>query len=257
MPAPLSPTKLQENLRLVEERIERAARAAGREPSAVRLLAVTKGVPCELALELARLGRLDLGENRVEGLEEKAEGFARAGRAVRWHFIGHLQRNKARRVLRHAAVVHSVDSLRLLETLERIASEEGRRPEIFLEVKLSAEPEKHGLRPLELAGAVRAARSCAHLELVGLMTMAPLEPQEDEPGRMESARAVFQELARLSRSIEADAELARAFRGGQVLLSMGMSGDLEEAVAAGAHWVRVGSALYEGVKAGAEREVAG
>ena len=131
----------------LKARLNDAERAAGRAVGSVQLLPVTKTADPALTLEFARAGELELAENRVPFLEQKAAELAAAGVQVRWHFIGHLQRNKARRVLQLAEVIHSVDSLRLIETLARIAEEEKLRPRIFLEVLMSSEKEKSGFDP--------------------------------------------------------------------------------------------------------------
>lgn len=227
---------LQVNLRRVLDRIERAARASGRAPDPIALLPVTKSVPADVAAALVALGRHELAENRADALEEKARSLAARGLEVRWHFIGHLQRNKVRRVVRVADVVHSVDSIRLLETLDRVSGEEDRRPDVFLQVDLTGEATKHGLPRGEVEAAVRRAGELTHVRLVGLMGMGPLEGPSGP---------VFSELAELGRSLEA--RCPQSFADGRCLLSMGMSDDLEEAVEAGSHLVRVGSALFEGL----------
>jgi len=235
--------QLNENRLAVLRRIERSCADAGRDPSDVRLVAVTKEVDVETALELSRLGQEDLGESRADELERKAMRLAAAGAAVRWHFLGRLQRNKARRVVRLAHAIHSVDSLRLIDALARLAAEEGRCPRLFLQAKLADEAAKGGFAPAELADAVGWTRR-AGLPLEGLMAMAPLDDPDGS-----AARAVFAALARLSRELPGDAFLAGAPR-----LSMGMSRDFEDAIRAGSHVVRVGSALFERrVREGARR----
>ncbi len=245
MPEKSLPAILESNLREVRADLERAAARAGREATDVRLLAVTKSVEPEVALSLARLGCLDMAENRLEGLQRKRALFEATGTEVRWHFIGHLQSNKARKVLQSAEVLHSVDSQKLLTTISRIAAEEDLRPEIYLEVKLSGESEKHGLDPSELGACVRTAGEDPRLRLRGLMTMAPRPIPGEDAGQ--SARACFDQLAVLARSLEEDPELARAFVDRKVELSMGMSGDYEQAIAAGATTCRIGSALFRGL----------
>lgn len=230
---------LQNNRDAVLERLAAACSRAGRSPDEVRLLAVTKTVPAPVARDLAVLGQLDLGENRVTGLEEKSASLADVP-GVRWHFIGHLQRNKARRVARLAHTIHSVDSIPLLETLARVSEEEGVHPRIYLQVNVAAEEAKHGLAPDEAATAVERARALGNLPLLGLMTMAPLV--EPSSARAEAAARTFAGLGALAATLPAD-----AFEGGTPRLSMGMSGDLEQAVAAGAHVVRIGTALYAGL----------
>jgi pyridoxal phosphate enzyme (YggS family) len=205
------------------------------------MVAVTKKVEPELARALAELGCLDLGENRVSELERKATFFRERGAEARWHFIGHIQRNKARRVARLADVIHSVDSARLLADLARHARDEQRQPAIFLQVKLAADAAKSGVSPAELPTLIAQARSSG-LALLGLMTMAPL-PTADAAATRAQARATFDELARLAATLPAE-----AFVDGRPRLSMGMSGDFEEAVSAGAHVLRIGSALFEGVE---------
>jgi pyridoxal phosphate enzyme (YggS family) len=233
--------RLNSNRARVLERIAAAARAAGRDPAEVELVAVTKSVAPALALRLHELGQTDLAENRASDLEEKHAAFLAAGRSARWHFVGHLQRNKARRVVRIAHALHSVDSVALWEALARLAAEERRFPGILLQVKLAEEEAKGGLDPRELPSLVERARQ-GPLPLLGLMTLAPLLA---EPGAARrAARDVFERLASLARTLPAG-----AFVEGRVRLSMGMSQDLEEAVRAGAHLVRIGTALFEGADA--------
>ena len=224
------------------ERIEVACRRAGRDPSEVELLAVTKHVSPRVAAGLVRLGQRSLAENRATELERKTRALESQGLHPDWHFIGTLQRNKVRRVLPLAGTLHSVDSLRLLDTVERVAGELGRRPRVHLQINVSAEDEKHGFEPEAAAEAVEAARACAHVELTGLMGMAPRMADASDEERRAGALASFRRLAALAAELPGD-----AFAGGAPRLSMGMSGDLEEAVLAGSHVVRVGSALFEGV----------
>jgi hypothetical protein len=235
--------RLKENRSRVLERMALAARAAGRNPAEVQLVAVTKAVSPDLTAELFELGCHDLGENRASALEAKHAAFLAAGRIARWHFVGHLQRNKARRVLRVAHAIHSVDSHELWEALARLAPEEQRFPGIFLQVKLADEPTKSGLGPEELPALVERARG-GPLPLLGLMTLAPLADDPLESRR--AARDTFERLGALARSLT-----ATAFVDGRVRLSMGMSQDFEEAVRAGAHVVRIGGALFAGCLAGA------
>jgi uncharacterized pyridoxal phosphate-containing UPF0001 family protein len=159
---------------------------------------------------------------------------------VRWHFVGHLQRNKARRVLSRADVIHSVDSEALWRTLAAAASELGRSTGIFLQVKLFDEPAKSGLAPAELPALVELARE-GPLPLLGLMTIAPLVEPPD--AARSAARAVFEQLAELAAILP-----AAAFAGGRPRLSMGMSADFEEAIQAGADVLRIGSLFFEGVE---------
>jgi len=242
MPAPTSTlppehhaAALAENLAGVRERIRAAARRAGRDGDAVRLVAVTKTVAASVAIDVARLGTLDLGENRADVLEAKAAEVARAGLAPRWHFVGHLQRNKAAAVARIASLVHSVDSVRLLETLDRLSGEAGRTLDVLAQVKLAHEPSKSGLDPRDLAAFLARGRTLANVRVIGLMAMGPLEA--DPARQADLARDVFRRAADLAREYRASFER-------EPELSLGMSGDFEIAIEEGATIVRVGSTLF-------------
>jgi pyridoxal phosphate enzyme (YggS family) len=233
------PTLLRQNRDDVRARLAAAAAEARRRPEDVRLIAVTKTVSPEVALELAALGQEDLAENRLAGLEAKAEAFAARGVQARWHFVGHLQRNKARKVARLAHAIHAVDTRALLELLLGLRAEEGLAPGLYLQVKLADEDAKSGLAPAEVPGLVALARERG-ARLLGLMAMAPLA---EGPAARAEARRVFEALAALARELPGD-----AFAEGRPRLSMGMSGDLEEAVRAGATDVRVGTAFFRGIE---------
>lgn len=220
---------LADNYVAVRRRIAAACERAGRDPTSVRLVAVTKYATVEAIRELVALGHRDLGENRPQQLLERA---ASIDAEVRWHLIGTLQRNKARKVLPVASLVHSADSVRLLESLDRLAAELSLRPRVLLEVNVSGEQSKHGFVPEGLRAAWPQVAAFPHLDIAGLMTMAPYA---DDP---ETARPFFRELRRLRD------ELAAAGRIPLPELSMGMSGDFEVAIEEGATIVRVGSALF-------------
>lgn len=224
---------LESNLAGVRARIQSAALRSGRG-SAVELVAVTKSVSPARAAALAALGQRDLGENRADELERKASWFAQRGVEVRWHFLGHVQRNKARRVARLAHVVHSLDSLELARILERAAEEQGRRLSVFVQLKLWPEEAKTGLDPRELPALLEFLARSRPLEFAGLMALGPL--LEDPRARLAAARTVFRELARRAREL-----------GPSCRTSMGMSEDFEIAIEEGADLVRVGSALFAGL----------
>lgn len=219
---------LDQRLRTVTERLAAACGRAGRAPDAVTLVAVTKTHPPEAVDALARLGQLDVGENRVQ--EAKAKAPLCDGR-VRWHGIGHLQTNKARDAVRLFSMIHSVDSIRLAEEIEKQAAAQGKRVPVLLEVNVSGEGSKFGLAPGETAEVAEAVNRFPHLILRGLMTMPPYA---EDP---EAARPYFRRLAALRRDVEQrlGAPLAD--------LSMGMSGDFEVAIEEGATFVRIGTAL--------------
>jgi hypothetical protein len=156
---------------------------------------------------------------------------------VRWHFIGHLQRNKARRVLKRAEVMHSVDSMALTTALARICAEENWQRQIYLQLNLTGEDAKHGMQASECREALALAVESDHLQVLGLMGMAPLNPTGGC-----SADSVFRSLGTLARQLES--ESASQFVTGHCGLSMGMSSDLETAVSAGSTCLRIGSDLY-------------
>lgn len=213
-----------EACRQVRTRIESAARRVGRDPSAVRLIAVSKGMPATDIRDAVAHGIADVSENYLQ--EARAKRPALAGLAVTWHFTGHLQSNKAREVVHLFDIIHTVDSEALLERLERLAEAAGRRPTVLLEVNQGGEAQKAGVRPEAVGPLVAAARRCPHLQLAGLMT---IPPPADEA---EASRPYFRQLAALAREL------------GLGELSMGMSDDYEVAVEEGATMVRIGRALY-------------
>jgi PLP dependent protein len=227
-------SRLEENLRAVRARIAAAARAAGRDPDSVSLLAVSKTWPADAVRELAGLGQLDFGENRAQELLGKAAEVADL--PLRWHFVGQLQRNKAAAVARLGAVVHSVDRPSLASALDRAGQErmgrEGGPIEVLLQVDLGGRPggavARGGAAPADVPALADLVAGAAGLRLRGLMAVAPLE---------EDARSAFERLAGVAARVRADHPEA-------VDLSAGMSGDLEAAVAAGSTIVRVGTALF-------------
>jgi hypothetical protein len=194
-------------------------------PPHTRLLAVSKGYPAEQIRALAALGQGSFGESRLQEATLKQQQLADLP-PLDWHFIGRLQANKARPVLRQFGTLHSVDSLALAERLARIAAEEGLSPAVFMQVKLRPDPNKTGFSEAELRQAWPRLQQLQPLRPIGLMTMAPLGLEAGE------RRDLFADCAALARDL------------GLPELSMGMSGDWREAAAAGSTWVRIGSALF-------------
>jgi len=241
----------------VRARIDDAARAAGRDPADVRLLAVTKSEDAAAVLGLFEAGQRDFGESRPQELEQKraalVESVGDAAREARWHLVGHLQTNKARRTLAHLDVLHSLDREALIEPLIEAGAARAPSPfavplEVFVQVKLADEANKGGFAADEVAGVLERLADRPGLRVVGLMTLAPwIEPEAE---RRRAAARVFLQLAQLGRNLGPGAFQPNTAQL-TVQLSMGMSGDLEEAIAAGSTWVRVGSALFEGAS-GAE-----
>ena len=217
-------SRIAEQLDTVRSRIERACRRASRRADEITLIGVTKTWPLDIVRAAIAAGIHDIGENRAQELVEKAKALP-AG-VHRWHMIGHLQRNKAKVVVRHAASFHALDSIRLARALDRHASEAGRILECFAQVNVSGEASKSGFDPHEVPRALDELVAFESLRIVGLMTLAA--PAEDP----EDVRPQFSLLRRLSESMQ-DARL-----------SMGMSGDFEVAVEEGATHIRLGSALF-------------
>lgn len=222
-----------ENLPRVRERIAAAARRSGRDPGAVRVVAVTKGHP-PAAIEAAlAAGLRDIGENRVEELQRKAPLFE-AG-TVTWHAIGHIQRRKAAGAARLAALIHSVDSLRLAEKLSRLGEAHGQRIPILVQVNASGEATKGGFpaasAPHEAVDGIARVAGLPGLRVEGLMTMAPFVADEA------TLRATF----RTTRAVLEAASEIDGVEGRE--LSMGMSNDYEVAVEEGSTMVRLGTTL--------------
>ncbi len=226
------------DLPAVRARIAAAAARAGRSAGDVRLIAVTKGHPLERAREAAAAGLADLGESRVqEALAKQAawpEGAAGAGGApVRWHLIGHLQRNKARQAAGRFALIHSLDSTRLADALEAAAATAGLVQGVLVEVNVAREPQKTGVLPEEAPALAAHAAALPHLAVRGLMTIAPYGASVAEQHR------VFGELRELRDRLSPDSRLSTLNE-----LSMGMSEDFEAAVEEGATMVRLGTILF-------------
>ena len=216
-------------------RIAASARAVGRDPAEVKLLAVSKTQPAARVLEALAAGMHAFGENRVQEAEAKIAELRRLGAGpLEWHLIGGLQRNKAARAVALCDVIQSVDRAPLIAALEREAAAQGRRLRVLLQVNVDAEPQKGGCAPGELAELARAVDACAHLELEGLMAIprACADPEQVRPS-FARLRGLLEQLNR-----------ARAARAALRELSMGMSADFEVAVQEGATWLRIGTALF-------------
>ncbi|HSG70673.1 MAG TPA: YggS family pyridoxal phosphate-dependent enzyme [Planctomycetaceae bacterium] len=225
---------ISRNLTRVRERINAACERSARDPKEVRLVAVTKYAEPDWVQALYDLGHRDFGESRPQQLGPRTVQFPQD---IRWHMIGHLQRNKVRPVLETGAVVHSIDSPQLLERVERIANEMGVTPRVLFEVNVSGEESKHGFDAQVFRKWIALGVSCPHVELAGLMTMAP---ESIDP---EAVRPVFRELRNLL------GDLHESVPGIPIRneLSMGMSGDFEIAIEEGATMIRLGSLLFEGL----------
>ena len=229
VPDPALLQRLRDRLAAVEARIIVACEHARRKRLEVTLVAVTKTVGVEVAACLPTLGIVDLGENRPQELWRKAAALPSD---VRWHMIGHLQRNKVERTLPLAHLIHAVDSVRLIEAIEA----QGREVAVLLEVNVSGEASKHGFVPSELLGLASQLNELRHVRIHGLMTMAPFQDPE-------TCRPAFSDLRKLRETVRSMVSPMHTLKH----LSMGMSNDFEVAIEEGATIVRLGSVLFEGI----------
>jgi pyridoxal phosphate enzyme (YggS family) len=237
-------SRLLENLNLVRERIASAARRSGRSAEDVTLVAVTKYVAEDVIEQLVETGCRDLGEARPQALRVKAGVLAARlahqsaeTAAVRWHLIGHLQRNKVETTLPLVSLLHSADSIRLLQAIEQAAARQDRPMPVLLEVNVSGDATKHGFAAADIAPVLPSIAALENVSVRGLMCMAARDGDEAVARRN---FAVLRELRdRLLRDRPENVSLDE--------LSMGMSGDYEIAIEEGATIVRVGSALFEGL----------
>jgi pyridoxal phosphate enzyme (YggS family) len=223
---------IAEAVAAVRGRIARAAARAGRDPAGVTLVAISKTHPPQAVRDALAAGLTDFGENRVQEAEPKAAALADLRGRIRWHLVGHLQSNKARKALAWVDVIQSVDGLELGQRLDRLAVELGRVVPVFVQVDLAGEATKSGLPVERLDETLAGLRELTHLRVEGLMLLPPYEEEA------ERVRPFFRRLRELRDRALADGLLAA----GQ--LSMGMSHDLEVAVEEGATLVRVGTALF-------------
>ncbi len=230
-----APRTLDDRIALVRARIADACERAGRDPSDIRLIAVSKTHDADYVTEAVAAGLEDLGENRAQELVPKAQALESANVHATWHFIGHLQRNKVREVLPYVGVLHSLDSTRLIDEIARHRPEAIARRSVthgdgplpcYIEVNVAGEAQKHGVTPDEVGDLLAAAARCPEIQVSGLMTVAPHVPDPEQ------VRPVFRGLRRLAE--------AHGLRG----LSMGMTGDFEVAIEEGATAVRVGRAIF-------------
>lgn len=228
---------LRENLQRVEERMAAAAARAGRDPASITLVAVSKTQPVEAVIEAYQHGARHFGENRIEEANAKVPAFKQSvhDQAVAFHMIGHVQSRKAAEVAVLFDRVHSIDSVKLAQRLDRFAAANHKVLPVFLEVNVSGEESKYGFasaRRAELVSAVQIIGQLPNLKLDGLMTMAPIVDRPDQ------ARPVFRSLRELRDEIESTIKIQLPH------LSMGMTDDFEVAIEEGATLVRVGRAIF-------------
>lgn len=222
---------LRENLKTVQTNIQKACERSGRDPKEVTLIAVSKTKPVETLKEAYDLGVRVFGENKVQELCDKYEALPKD---IHWHMIGHLQRNKVKYIIDKVDLIHSVDSLRLAETIEKEAAKKDLTVNILVEVNVAKEESKFGLAPEEVDNFLAEIAKFSHIRVCGLMTIAPFVENAEEN------RVVFEHLHKLS----VDIASKNVDNGNVSILSMGMTNDYEIAVEEGATIVRVGTGIF-------------
>lgn len=238
--------KIADRIKRVQEAVAAACARSHREPGDVRMVVVTKSASEEAIKEVVRLGFNHLGENRVQQLKKTSalvnelikeqNNHASMPKEIHWHLIGHLQRNKVRHVLNNASLIHSVDTLRLAEEISDAADKQGLHPRILLQVNTSNEPQKYGVPVGAATHLAEQIVTLPNLELIGLMTMAPLTRNKDV------IRTCFVRARELFDEMRGEKIVGNTF----TELSMGMSSDYEIAVEEGATILRIGSAIFAG-----------
>ena len=222
---------IRDHLNEVRENIQKACEKAGRSPQEVTLIAVSKTKPAQAVQEAYEAGARDFGENKVQEILQKQPVLPQD---IRWHMIGHLQRNKVKQVLPHAVLIHSVDSYRLAEQISQEAGKLGITAKILLEVNVAKEESKFGMMPEDVEEMAGQIAALPHLQIEGLMTIAPFV---DDP---EKNRPVFRKLYQLS----VDIKKKNIDNVNMGVLSMGMTGDYQVAVEEGSTMIRVGTGIF-------------
>ena len=239
-------TTIKQRYEQVQDRIAVAAARSGRDASDIHLVAVTKYASVDDVRQLVDLGHIDFAESRLQHFTQiaaqideyidrrKELGEPNLASPIRWHFIGHLQRNKCRRVIPLSRMIHSVDSLRLAEEIQEIACKKDLVAEVLLQANISRERQKSGIAPAAVGYLLEQLETMSNVKARGMMCMAP--PSENP----EESRSVFQRCSELFTEMQSHPSCGESFN----VLSMGMSSDFEVAIECGANIVRVGSALF-------------
>ena len=220
---------IEKNLESVRARIAAAARACGRDPADIKLIAVTKTYPVDMMNRAIELGVTDIGENKPQEVRDKFDSVL----PVRWHLIGHLQANKVKYVIDRCCMIHSVDSIKLMDEIERLAVSHDTDMDILIQVNISGEETKSGIAPTELEGLLGYAAQLRRTHIKGLMTIAPKAEFGDTAVHFANMQRLYNEIK--SKSFE-NVSMEE--------LSMGMSGDFETAIRYGATMVRIGSLIF-------------
>jgi pyridoxal phosphate enzyme (YggS family) len=223
--------ELAQNYKTVKENVTKACEQAGRSEQEVTLLAVSKTKPVDMLMDVYRAGARDFGENKVQELVDK---IPQMPSDVRWHMIGHLQRNKVKYIVDKACLIHSVDSVHLAKKIEKEAAKKGVVAKVLLEVNIAQEETKFGIREDEVYALIDAIKDMPHVHVMGLMTIAPFVENPEEN------RVYFRKMHQLSLDIKSkcidNIDMS--------VLSMGMTNDYEIAVEEGATMIRVGTAIF-------------
>ncbi|MFQ6044447.1 MAG: YggS family pyridoxal phosphate-dependent enzyme [Candidatus Poribacteria bacterium] len=227
-------SEIKNNLIKLRERIAQAAKRSGRTPESIQLVAVSKTVPTEKIIEAIEAGITDIGENRVQEAVQKHQTINSIFKTLKWHLVGHLQRNKVKPALEIFDMIHSVDSVRLMDAIEKRAAQTDRVVDVLVEVNTSGEATKYGIKPEEIVGFMERASQYDHLRVRGLMTIGLFA---DDP---EATRPCFQQLRALRDKV-AKLNLPRIE---MKYLSMGMTNDFEVAIEEGANILRIGTAIF-------------
>lgn len=220
---------IEQRLCDIRNRIDHAAKECGRNPEDIKLIAVTKTYPTDAMNEAIRLGVTDVGENKPQEVRDKFDDVL----PVRWHLIGHLQTNKVKYVIDRCCMIHSVDSIKLMQEIERLASSHDCHIDILIQVNISGEESKSGISPDELPSLLEYAGELSHTHVKGLMTIAPKTEFGDVSEHFKNMKELFDKTADTNYKNVSMTEL-----------SMGMSGDFETAIKHGATMVRIGSSIF-------------
>ena len=225
---------IKENIERIKERVEKAARKSGRSPDEIKLIAVTKNVEPARILEAIDAGIWDLGENRVQEMQEKVEAISTAGRKVNWHMIGHLQKNKVKYLVDSVSIIHSLDSIELAQEIDKRAKKVGRIINVLIQVNVAEEESKFGIFKDEVNKFIEDVVKYDNIRVKGLMTIAP------KAANPEDVRFVFRELNKIFIDIKSE-NIDNIYMD---YLSMGMSNDFEIAVEEGSNMVRIGTSIF-------------
>ena len=230
---------LRRNLNEIQSRIDAACLRSGRSPESIKLVLSTKYVDAGVIRLLYQLGISDVGENRVQDTQQKQELLSDL--PIRWHMFGHLQRNKVKKALKLFELMHSVDSVALTEEISEASLGVGKRMKVLVEVNVSGEPQKYGLKPEETIPFLEKISPMQGLQVLGLMTMTPLMDIDNVDTKL--CRGIFRGLKQLSEDIE-KSHIENIMMD---YLSMGMTQDFEIAVEEGSNLLRIGSAVFRGI----------